>query len=481
VDATELVGRLGIGDRGHGPRSTRIAAAIADAIDDGRLAVGTVLPSERALAAAMQVSRGTVVRAYGRLREQDLVHTRHGAGTTVGAAGTEGPQSPGSTLRSDGLLAVAGHRDRSQIDLRLAAWDGEPSLVEALTTTGTRLRDAVVGQDGYWPEGLPALREAIATHVSESGLPTDAEQILITGGAQQAIDVVLTSLTRPGDPLLLERITWSGVIDLAAMRHLRPVTLPQVVDDHIPLLRALRERRADLAYLIPTFHNPTSAVLPGPVRRLVVEAAAASGALVIDDASISELWIDRPPPPPLAAAFPGAGANVVTIGGLSKSVWGGLRLGWIRAEGAVLRQLARTKAALDVGNAVVAQLAALAVIERLGELGAARRHELRRRRDAFVTALHTHLPEWGITPTQGGLSLWADLGGVDSDTVAERARRFGVRVAPARVHVVDGSDPAHLRLTLSRPAEELEVAAERLGRAWASLRQAPERSVAIPS
>ncbi len=477
MDGHELLMRIGpLAGEASGPvRSAQLAAAIADAIADGRLPRGTSLPAERSLAAVLQVSRGTVARTYDRLRDGDLVHTRHGAGTSVGSAHEQGPTGAAvAALRSDSIVAAAGHRDRTMIDLRIAAWDGDDVLAACLQPDPAALRRAVVGQDGYWPEGLPDLREAVARHLARHGLPTEASQLVITSGAQQAIDVVLSTVTRPGDPLLLEHTTWSGVLELATVRHLRPLAIPQVANDHIPLLRALRERRADLAYLVPSFHNPTAAVLPAPARRLVVEAAAAGGATVLDDATVAELWIDEPPPRPLAAAYPGAGEHVITIGGLSKAVWGGLRLGWLRAEEPVIRQLARTKAALDIGNPVVAELAGLRVLERFDDLAEQRRTELRRRRDAFVDALTTHLPDWQVEAPGGGLSLWVDLGGVDSDAVVTRARRFGVRVPPARSHVVDGRDPGHLRLTLSRPAEELVVAAERLADAWASLQVRPE-------
>jgi DNA-binding transcriptional MocR family regulator len=422
------------------------------------------------LAAALEVSRGTVVRAYDDLRDRGCVETRQGAGTVVGTIDDAGRARLVETLRADGIVAAVGHRDPTTVDLRVATWDGDDDVLALLRMDPDLLAQAVRGHDGYWPLGLPPLRAAIADRLTMLGLPTDAEQVVVTNGSQQAVDTVLSTLTRPGDPVAVERTSWPGVFELLSVRHLRPWPVTEVARDHVPLLRVLRERRADVAYLVPSFHNPTGEVLAAPARRLVVEAAAEGGGVVIDDLTLAELWIDRPPPPPLAATVPDLAEHVITVGSLSKSLWGGLRLGWLRADGQVLRQLARVKTVFDLGAPVPAQLTALAALEHADGVVEARRTELRARRDAFVAALRHHLPTWRIPAPTGGLSMWVDLGEADGDTFAARATEHGVRVPPARACSVDGQDLGHLRLTLSRPVPELETAAERLARAWAARR-----------
>ena len=463
MDAADLLTRLAPLIDGGSPTSRRIAAAMAAAIADGRLPVGGRLPSERELAAALGVSRGTVVRTYTRLRDEGLVRTTHGAGTTVG--GGRGDQVPLASLRADGVVAAVGQHEQGMIDLRVAAWDGDEDLADALRVDPAEQARAVHRQDGYWPQGLPALRELLAQRLTGLGLPTDAEQLLITNGAQQAIDIVLTSIARPGDPVLIEETTWPGLVELLPIRHLRPATVPLAAHDHVGLLRALRERRADVAYLIPSFHNPTGAVMPAPVRRLVVEAAVSSGATVIEDLALAELWMDAPPPPPLAAILPEAADRVVTIGSLSKTLWGGLRLGWIRAEEGLLRHLVGIKTVCDLGTGVPSQLAAIQALAHADRIVARRRVELRERRDRALAALARHLPDWRTAVPAGGMSLWVDVGGQDADQIARRAREHGVRVPSARVCSADGRALGHLRLTLARPAEELEEAVARLAAA----------------
>jgi DNA-binding transcriptional MocR family regulator len=384
MHAPDLLARIGSWDDGEGSVSRRLARAVEAAIADGRLPAGVRLPAERELAGAIGVSRGTVVRAYARLREDGLAATTHGAGTRVG-----GPRSDGAietAIRADGIVAAVGHRDEDTIDLRVAAWAGDEELAHALAGEPATQAAAVQRHDGYYPEGLPTLRTALAQRLTGLGLPTDPDQLVVTNGAQQAIDVVLTSIARPGDPVLLEETTWPGLVELLPVRHLRPTTVPLAAADHIGLLRALRERRADVAYLIPSFHNPTGLVVPAPVRRLIVEAAASSGTVVIEDLTLAELWIDQPPPPPLAMAVPEAAGQVVTIGSLSKSLWGGLRLGWIRAEGRLLRHLTSVKTVIDLGTGVPSQLAAARALNVADRIVARRRTGLAERRDRVLAA-----------------------------------------------------------------------------------------------
>lgn len=463
MDATDLLARLGPWEHGPGPRSARLGRAIADAVADGRLAPGTKLPAERQLATHLGISRGSVARTYAALRAEGTVVTRHGSGTHVGVAGDRSTAA-GAGLRADSIIAAVGQRDERTIDLRVAAWDGDDADLVGLHVPDASLRAAVVGHDGYWPAGLPMLREAVAARLTATGLPTSPHQLVLTNGAQQATDVALTTLCRPGGAVAVERTSWPGIFELLAVRHLRPVAVPELAADHLPTLRVLRERRADVAYLVPSFHNPTGAVVPAPVRRLLVEAAVEGGTVVLDDVTLHELWIDGPPPPPLAATVPGCGDHVVTIGSLSKIAWGGLRVGWLRAEGPLLRDLARVKAAFDLGNPVPSQLAALAALEHVDRLLPGRRAELGRRRDAFVAALRAQRPEWRVVPPAGGLSVWVDVG-ADADRLAVAARDLGVRVPPARACSVDGADLGHLRLSLARPVDELVTAAQRLGAA----------------
>ncbi|GGI09100.1 MocR-like transcription factor YczR [Egicoccus halophilus] len=479
MEAYELRSVLGDWQQGTGRPADRLTRAVQDAVDDGRLAVGTRLPAERPLAEALQVSRGLVARVYGRLREQGVVHTRHGSGTVVGSA--EDRTRSANRLAADGLSAAVAGGALDGIDLRIAAWDADEAVVADLYVPSTeQLRAAARDSSGYWPLGHPWLRRAIAEHATRQGLPTDPEQVLVTAGAQQAVDVLLTALLVPGDPVLVEEVSWPGLTELLTLRHLRASIVPETAVDPVALLRALRERRADVAFLIPSHHNPTGTVLPAHVRRQVVEAAAEGGVLLIDDLTFHELWIDEPPPAPLAAIVPELADSVVSVGSLSKLVWGGVRVGWIRAEPALLPQLVRIKTALDLGMSLSPQLAAAEILGRIEPMLVRRRGWLRERRDVLVEALHTGLPDWRFTPPAGGMSMWVDLGGVSGDVVAAAAAAHRVLVPPARACSTSGRDLDRIRLTLSRPPDELREAVRRLALAWDDVRGGRLPRVGMP-
>ena len=485
MEPDELVARLHGWDAARGHPSTRLSAALGAAIEDGRVPLGTRLPAERALASNLGVSRGTVVRAYASLRERDQAYTRQGSGTYAGRSNDR----PGRSSQLAGMLSTEGtgaltERDRGAIDLRLATRLGEPDTLQAMRRwQPADLSDVGIDDNGYWPLGLPALREAIAARLTDQGLATRADQLIVTNGAQQALDLVLTTLATHQDTVLLPEVTWPGLVELLAIRGLRPLTIPLAADqqlDQVALLGQLREGRSPLACLVPTFDNPTGVVMPGPTRRLVVEAAREGDTVLVDDLALAELWLDEPPPPPLAAVLPGSSQHVVTVGSLSKLAWGGLRIGWLRAEAPLFDRLARVKTALDLGNSVPSQLAAVGVMRHLDELVTAHRGELRRRRAALTEGLAASLPTWRFTPPAGGMSVWVDLGGVPGDGFATTASRHGVRLSPGRIYHALGHDTGHVRLPLTHDVATTDEAIRRLADAWADhLGQRGGRRVAL--
>jgi DNA-binding transcriptional MocR family regulator len=476
MDGVAVRELLGDWREGPGRPAEQLASRLTALIATERLPAGVRLPAERRLAEELELSRGTVVRAYARLRDDELVHTRHGSGTIVG----RDDHAPGRAAALAGALStdasvaalvtdVRGGRD-DMIDLRTAAWYGDRRLIETLRSWETSaLLDVSAADNGYWPLGLPLLRRQVADRLSAQGLATTPDQIVITNGAQQALDVVLTTMANPGDSVVVAEVTWPGIRELLTIRGQRPAPVPLAADgaiDQVELLRVLREGRSPLAYLVPSFDNPTGVLMPASTRRLVVEAARAGGTTLIDDVTMHELWLDEPPPPPLAATVEGAGAGVLTIGSLSKVAWAGIRLGWIRAEGAMLERLGRGKTVLDFGTSVPSQLAACVVMEQLDDVVAGYRDALRVRRRAVLDALAEYVPAWSVTPPKGGLTLWVDLAGVSSDRFVARAAAHGVRLVPGRVYHALGRDTGHIRLTMCHDEETTREAVRRLAGAW---------------
>jgi DNA-binding transcriptional MocR family regulator len=161
---------------------------------------------------------------------------------------------------------------------------------------------------------------------------------------------------------------------------------------------------------------------------------------------------------------------VITIGSLSKPVWGGLRVGWLRASTDLVHRLAELRVSIDMGGAVIDQLVAAELFGRLDELVTARVAELRPRRDALVAALARELPQWHFTEPSGGLSLWAELDAPLSTPLTLLAAQVGVLLVPGSRFGVDGTTlERFLRLPFVLPAERLDEAVRRLASVWAGL------------
>uniref|UniRef100_UPI00278BCFA9 aminotransferase-like domain-containing protein n=1 Tax=Streptomyces venezuelae TaxID=54571 RepID=UPI00278BCFA9 len=332
------------------------------------------------------------------------------------------------------------------------------------------------GSQGYHPYGLPALRAAVAARYTARGLPTRPEQILVTSGAQQALSLVLALLGRPGDRVLAENPSYPNALDAMRGRMLRvtPVPVTEAGWDTGLVDAALRQTAPRMAYLIPDFHNPTGRLMPQEQRRELARSARATGTWLIVDETLMDIALDVPAPPPFAAAAAGGdGEQIVSVGSLSKSCWGGLRVGWVRAASPVVTELARVRITADLAGSVLDQLVAVALMDRLDVILPWRIAELRRRRDALATALARHLPEWRWDTPPGGLCLWIDLGRPAASALVARGARHGVRVeGGARFGVDPGTHEHRLRIPFTLPEDAYEPAAERLA---AALDGAPGR------
>ncbi|MEU6881440.1 PLP-dependent aminotransferase family protein [Streptomyces sp. NPDC046712] len=443
-----------------------LARAIRETLLDGRVALRMRLPAERELATALTVSRTTVTGAYDLLRESGYAHSRRGAGTWTALPDSQAPIS---------LATFHGHSDAS-IDLALAAPEAPvDELADALAVASAELTRYARAQ-GYHPFGLPELRGAIADRYTRRGLPTRPEQILVTTGAQQAVSLALALLGGPGDRALAENPSYTNALDAMRGRRLRitPVPVTESGWDSGLIEAALRQTAPRLAYLIPDFHNPTGHLMPDAQRREVARSAHATGTWLVVDETLADIALDVPAPRPFAAAAgPGHGEQIISVGSLSKGCWGGLRVGWARASARVITELARVRITADLAGSVLDQLVAAELICRLDTILPRRAEELRLRREALATALARHVPEWHWTLPPGGLCLWIDLGRPIASSLAGRALRHGVRVeGGARFGVDPGTHEHRLRIPFALPVDVYDTAAERLA---AALAGAPAR------
>lgn len=442
---------------GKGPLYRRLAASIRTASQRSDFG-GSRLPPERLLARQLGVSRTTVTAAYALLAEDGFLDRRQGSGTRVRVVQRQ-PQPARLHLRPEAMdtlnlltAYVAGPRG-----LPLGALE---SLVEELGLLAL--------ESGYSPAGYPPLRTALATYFSSTlGVPTTEDQILVTTGAQQAINLASRLFVQsPDEPVVVEDPTYHGALDALAAVGARLVAVP--TDRQGVRLEALAQAfKAEvprMAYLMPTFHNPVGGVLTDHGRREVVRLVQENGVPLVEDLTVAPLTLDREPPPPLAAYAPDS--PILTIGSLSKFFWAGLRVGWVRAAPATIYALTRLKATADLGGSMVSQAIASRLFPCYEEVRAVRCQELSERLDLLERALSERLPSWVWEHPRGGLVLWVRLPFGSARVFTQVALQHGVALVPGtEMSPTQGFD-SYLRLPFGLEPEVLAEAVARLGRAW---------------
>jgi DNA-binding transcriptional MocR family regulator len=452
-----------LGDwRGPGSAYEALAERIRLLIVDGRIAVDTRLPAERDLAERLGLSRTTVTAAYRQLREQGHLHSVRGSGSVA--------RLPGAPAMLPAPL------ETEYIDFSKAAPPSLPWLVDiarrAIDDLPAHLPDA-----GFDPIGTPALRAAIADRYTARGLPTSAEQIMVTLGAQHAIGLLSRALIGRGDRALIEVPTYPHAYEALRAAGARLVPVP-VAPHHIgadereetaSLVQAIRHSNPVAAYLIPDFQNPTGRTMSRASRARVLDAAASQGTVVIADETTAELSIDRPGEfPPMAAD-----GNAVLIGSVGKTVWGGIRVGWIRAERPLIRRLLAVRSSGDLGTPIIEQLIVTHLMGRMDEILQLRREQLRAGRDRLEELLTRMMPEWDVPHVDGGIVTWIGLGSPVSSQLALAARREGLIIAAGPRFGIDGAFERFLRLPICYSPETTDAAVRALARAWRSLGATP--------
>ncbi|MBY8872740.1 PLP-dependent aminotransferase family protein [Micromonospora sp. PLK6-60] len=441
--------------RRRNPDYAALAAAVRGLLADGRLPLGVRLPAERELAEALRISRTTVTAAYRQLRETGHLASRRGAGSWTMLPGNH-------RIAGNGLWTP--QDDRDMIDLGVAALAAPPELVAA-ARAATEDLTRYLGGAGYHPTGIVELREAVAGGYTARGLPTSPEQIMVTSGTQHALDLVLRLALNPGGSVLVESPTYPNALAALAARRARITTHGLATDgpgwDADLLLGSIRQGRPKLAYLIPEFQNPTGHLMTAGLRERLVAAAHAAGTDLIIDESFVDLPLDGTPLPPPVAGFD-RHSRVISIGGMSKPYWGGLRIGWVRASAPQVQRLAAARVGVDMASPVLDQLLAVRLLADAPRIVAARRAQLTVQRDALLGALARRLPDWRVTVPRGGVTLWAELDGPVSSALARAAEEAGVRLAPGPRFGLDGTLERFLRLPFTLPAADLVEAVDRL-------------------
>jgi DNA-binding transcriptional MocR family regulator len=468
IPTDALAAGLGDWTRRPGPRYLRLADALETWLHAEPPGEGARLPSERAHAAQHGLSRGTVVAAYAALADRGVVERRQGSGTRVAAGvpwAAAGPSGPPPHFRLPSFSRFI-HRGDATIDLSF----GAPQLDDVVARLHARVADALhagASLHGYAPLGLPALRAAIADRLTARAVPAETDNVVVTTGAQSAIALLTAALVRPGDRVVVEAPTYPGAMELFARAGAHVVAVER---DHTgprpdELSRALA-RGAALVFLVPTCHNPTGAIMHEARRRELLAVCREHGVPLLEDETTAEVVFDGAPPPAIASLD---AEHVITVGSFSKILWGGLRVGFIRAPRELVLRLGRIKAAQDMGSGALDQLAVLAAMPDLASIGEHRRTTGKERHDALREALAAELPDWHVPPAKGGFSLWARLPHGTGDDLAAAALAQGVAVSPGSSSAPEDRFLDHVRLCFSAPPDELREAARRLAIAWERL------------
>ena len=439
------------------PAYVALADRIRLLILDGRIPLGTRIPAERDLAGQLEVSRTTVTAAYGELREAGYLDSLRGSGS-VARLPRRAPVMVDSS--STGYL-----------DFSKATLPAVPAVAAAARKAAEEL-PAYLGESGFDPIGLTSLRVAIADRYTARGLPTEPEQVMVTIGAQHAIALLARTLLGRGDSALVESPSYPHAYEALRLTGARLVPVNVTTEDgwdEAALEQAIQRTSPALGYVMPDFHNPTGRSMVPSLREKLVSLAARQGTVLVADETMGEMSIDRPwEALPLAAYGP-----AVLIGSVGKSVWGGLRVGWIRAERQLIQRLVRARSAGDLGTPLLEQLVVKHLLEDMDAILAHRRGELEKGRNYLEAALKQAFPEWSVPHVDGGLTLWVGLGQEVSSQLTLAARGQGLLLAAGPRFGIDGAFERFLRIPFGYTTEETDRGVEALKAAWAAVGHGP--------
>ncbi|MFD2415845.1 aminotransferase-like domain-containing protein [Amycolatopsis pigmentata] len=444
ADLTELVAQL---KPALGRRSAYLdlADGLRTLIMDGRLVAGDRLPPQRTLADALELSRTTVVSSLTLLQAEGFLSSRQGSATTVCVP-------PERVDRPDEPAWLA-KDEPPAIDLSIAVLPAPGQVSPAAHRAAERL-PAILAGGGLHPLGLTELRNAVAARLSRLGVPTRADQIVITQGALHGWDLILRTFARPGSQVLVEQPSYPAAIDAIRAHYARPRPVAVTAEGWQWPQRL--DRSADIAYMVPDFQNPTGHLADESERRRLVKRTR--GMMLCVDETFAELG-DGPVITPTAAYD----KRVITIGTLSKLVWAGLRIGWVRGPREVVNRLAAARSSQDIAGPVLDQLLALELMDHLDEIGDGRRSLLRQRR--AHTAAACRRAGWEVVEPSGGLFLWVDLKGASSTRLSHLVRARGVRVPPGTRFSTGGTHDRYLRVPFTSTPPVLSEAVRRIAEA----------------
>lgn len=448
--------------------SEQVARFYARAIEDGRVLAGERLPPIREVANSCGVTRATVQEGYRRLADLGLVEGTVGRGTVVLARGDAvtdpkaralSPYAEAALRRTramqgapslpDAQKLVANFAELAPDDARFPIDEWREAMDSVLETRGREL----LGY-GHSTFGLKELRDLLVKRNHDSDPELSADSLLVTAGAQQALDLVLRTVCSPGDTVVVTTPSYHHMHGLLRAHGLQVVQVPFGPDglDHAQLQRVLSRPSVRLCYLMPTFHNPTGRSLNLEQRQQLIATLADTDVAVVEDEYQHSLRCRGDALPTLRSMD--ARGLTVTVSTVSKDLFPALRIGWVAGSDQLLAPMAAVKRFMDLETSPLLQ-AALAEFMRRGGYDrhlVSLRVELQKRHTALQDACAEHLPAGcRITNPDGGFVAWLELPNAgQGDQLAELAVERGVRVVPGRAFDIDGAASPGVRLSLTR-------------------------------
>jgi DNA-binding transcriptional MocR family regulator len=471
---------------GEEPIYRQLIRHIRAQIESGTLNAGTRLPASRDLAHQLNISRISVVNAYAELRAEGFLSAHAGRGTFIAgdnngngvapapmptpANATEAPTTPDRSIRE--MMRMA--RKPGIISFAQGSPPGDffpvGHLRDALNTVLDRDGSRALGYE--IAEGYGPLRSSVRDYVSALGIRCSADQVLITGGAQQAIDLVVQALLSEGDMLVAENPTYLGMIDIVRTRRVQIHGISMDEDGiRLDMLENfILDNHPKLIYVMPSFHNPTGVVMPLHRRRQLLNLANDYHIPVLEDGVYHELRFEGENIPPLKALD--ETGIVLHTSGFTKMLLPGIRIGYVISDSTHYERLVRVKQAADISTPGLNQRAIHLLLERgiMAQQLERNNRELRRRRDVALGAAAKHLPPGSYwNAPSGGLYLWVQLP-KSGPTAAElyiTAIHMGVAYAIGNVFYTNGCGSHRMRINYgAQKPSDIEEGFKRLGRAW---------------
>ena len=446
-------------------------------IGSGSLARGERLPATRELAGTLGLNRTTVSAAYALLEAEGLVQGHVGRGSFVLGA----PGSSRAGLDWEQLLPPADAAAPAAASPRAISFASSCPAEDLFPLEAFRAscEEVLAGDDARAilqlgsPAGYAPLRHYLLDEARGAGVAREADDLIVTNGCQQALDLIARVLVRTGDTVILEDPVYPGLKNVFLKAGAQLVGVPAGGDgmDVDALERAAARCRPRLIVTTPDFQNPTGGTLPPEARRAVARIARATGSVLVENDIYGELRYEGEPVPPIKRID--ETGDTVLLRSFSKLTFPGLRVGWMVGPRALVARIAEAKQLADLHTDQLSQ----AVLLRFAESGRLAAHRTRvlaagvERLRAVLDACRTFLPAGTqFTRPQGGMSLWVRLPEpLDAGELLARARREGVNYLPGRFFEVSRREPGGLRLSFaSLEPEKIRAGLAILGQVFSS-------------